>query len=430
MRKNMGYITEIKCRFCNAELTHEFIDLGYQPPSNSFLSNLNEPETTYPLKAYVCDQCFLVQVPESKKASEIFKDDYVYFSSQSPSNVSHAKEFADKMCERFGLGTESKVLEIGSNDGYLLQWFKERGCDVLGFEPADGPAEEAEKKGIKSLSFFTSTAAMSHPDNADLICGINVIAHQPDINDFVKGVRIALKPDGVAVFEFPHLMRTIEGCQFDQFYAEHFSYFSLMTVSAIFIQHGLLIFDADEIPEHGGSLRIYAGHSMNRNHWLHFDCRNKMDRINSREYGMDNLNYYSGFRYKVNKIKTDLVSFLIEQKKLGKAVVGYGAPAKASTLLNYCGIRSDLLPFVVDRSPYKVGKYLPGSHISVRDEDHLKSIKPEYVLILAWNLKEEIMKQLSYIRDWNAKFVVAIPELTVTKDEVLAMGFVMKLEVI
>ena len=404
------------CRSCGTPLVNVFVDLKHQPPSNSFLSEaqLDESETTYPLKVFVCDQCFLVQIPESKKASEIFKDDYIYFSSQSPSNVSHAKEFVDIMIERFGLDMTSKVIEIGSNDGYLLKHFEGRVFSRMGFEPSHYCATEAAKNGVPTVAtFFTSNEALglcSIGNQADFICGINVIAHQPDINDFVKGVRITLKPTGVAVFEFPHLQNLIEECQFDTIYHEHYNYFSFMSICTIFNNNGLCIFDVDEIPEHGGSLRIYAQHKER----VHPEST-KVALLLGREIldGITSMNYYQGFQYKINKIKTDLVAFLIRQKTFGKAVFGYGAAAKGNTLLNYCGIREDLLPLVVDRSPYKIGKYLPGSHIFVNDEDRIRFLKPEFILILPWNLKEEIKEQLSYVRSWGCKFVTAVPELEV-----------------
>jgi SAM-dependent methyltransferase len=400
----------MNCRACNAPLTHELVDLGHQPPSNSFLTEeqLNEPEMTYPLKVFVCDKCFLVQIPESKKASEIFKEDYVYYSSQSPSNVSHAKEFVDLMVERFN---PKNVLEIGSNDGYMLQWFKEKGCSVLGYDPARGPAEEARRKGIDTVADFFGTDGTQYLiGSIDLICGINVIAHQSDIKDFIGGVRIALKPDGVAVFEFPHLRNLINQRQFDTIYHEHYNYFSFMTICTIFNNNGLCIFDVDEIPEHGGSLRIYAQHKER----VHPESTKVAVLLGGEVLdGITSMNHYSGFQYKVNKIKTDLVAFLIRQKAFGKAVFGYGAAAKGVTLLNTCGIKSDLLPLVVDRSPYKQGRYLPGSHIMVTSEDRIKFLKPEFILILPWNLKAEIIEQLSYIREWNGKFVTAVPELEV-----------------
>jgi len=399
------------CNFCNNPLEHVFVDLYHQPASNSFLSSeqLNEPETYYPLKVFVCDKCFLVQVPEHKKATEIFQDEYIYFSSQSPSNVEHAKESINIMVERFNLNENSFVVEIGSNDGYLLQHiYKKIPC--IGIDPSKRCAEEAIRKGIITLPKFFSSELAKTIDKADLIYSINTLAHQPDINDFVKGVKIALKPDGVAVFEFPYLQNLIDKCQYDTIYLEHYSYFSFMSVCTIFNQNGLTIFDVEQIPEHGGSLRIYAQHenrvypeSVNVAILLGGEVLN----------GMNTLLHYSGFKYKIAKVKTDLVSFLIRQKKYGKAVVGYGAAAKGNTLLGYCGIRSDLLPFIVDRSPHKQGKYTPGSHIKIVDEAEIKKYKPEYILILAWNLCDEIEKQLSYARRWNVKFVVAIPELTI-----------------
>jgi len=407
----------MNCRFCGAELTHVFINLGHQPPSNSFLTNLNEPETTYPLRVFVCDQCWLVQLPEYKKATEIFKDDYVYFSSQSPANVSHAKEFADIMVERFGLWTESDVLEIGSNDGYMLQWFKEKSIPCVGFEPSRDVADVANKKGIPTYYCFFGADDLTRPflshigdtRRFNLICGINVLAHQPDINDFVEGVRIALAPKGVAVFEFPYLVNLIDKCQFDTIYHEHYSYYSLMSISTIFRKHGLEIFDVDEIPEHGGSLRIYAYHGERS---YVFDSVKSMI-ANEEKLGVDSLDYYTGFQDKVSKIKTDIVSFLIDRTQWGKTIVGYGAAAKGNTFLNYCSIRSDLVSFVVDRSPYKQGKYLPGSHIRVTNEDELKAFKPDYVLVLSWNIFDEVVEQLSYIREWGGKFIRAIDKLEV-----------------
>ena len=399
----------MNCSFCNTPLTHVFIDLNHQPPSNSFLTNLDEPEMTYPLRVFVCDQCFLVQLPEYKKATEIFNDEYIYFSSQSPANVSHAKEFADIMIERFN---PKSVLEIGSNDGYMLQWFKARGCDVLGYDPAREAVEVARSKGIETVAdFFGTDNTLYLIGSVDLICGVNVLAHQPDINDFVEGVRIALKPDGVAVFEFPHLMNLVDKCQFDTIYHEHYHYFSFMVIREIFVKHGLIIFDVEEIPEHGGSLRIYATHKDNVTHGFSSGVSHLY--FKEQQLGMKCLHYYTGFQYKVNKIKTDLVSFLIEQKRAGKLVMGYGAPAKAATLLNYCGVKSDLLPFVVDRSPHKIGKFMPGSHIPVVDEAKIRELRPEYILVLAWNLKEEIMGQLKYVREWKCKFIVPIPTIEV-----------------
>lgn len=402
------------CQFCGAPLSQVFADLGHQPPSNSFLTEeqLNLPEVSYPLKVFVCSACWLVQIPETKRASDIFNDDYVYYSSQSPANVSHAKKYVEMMCRRFGYGPGKHIFEIGSNDGYLLQWFQAAGCFVQGIDPADGPRQIAEERGIPTLhGFFDSKTASALSMKFDLICGINVLAHQPHINDFVKGMKIALAPEGIITHEFPHLMRLVEGCQFDTIYHEHYSYFSLMTVCEIFARHGLEIFDVDEIPEHGGSLRIYAQHRDTGIHKLHHHVPILLSK--EIDKGMNRLAYYQNFSQRVKKIKADLMAFLIDCAKNGRTVAGYGAPAKANTLLGYCGIKSDLLPFTVDRSPYKQNKYLPGSHIRVTDGEELKRYKPDYVIILPWNLKEEIMAQLSYIREWNGKFVVAIPRLGV-----------------
>lgn len=398
------------CRFCQSTNLHLILDLGTAPPSNSFLTaeQLEEPETYYPLRLFFCADCGLVQLPEYKKASEIFKDDYPYFSSQSPSNVSHAKEYVDMITERFH---PKSVLEIGSNDGYLLQHFSKH-ISCLGYEPSRGPAEEARKKGIDTVAdFFDMDNTMYLIGSVDLICGINVLAHQPDINDFVGAIKRALAPKGVITCEFPHLMRLIDECQFDTVYHEHYSYFSLMTICTIFQKHGLEVFDVDEIPEHGGSLRIYACHKMAR-----ADDR-RLDRVadvlrKEHELGMNGLAYYRDLQGDTDKIKRNLVSFLIFKSR-HSSIAAYGAPAKASTLLNYCGIGPDLVSFTVDRSPYKQGMYLPGSRIPVVCEDVLKEMKPDYILILPWNLKTEIMEQLAYCREWGAKFVVAIPGLEV-----------------
>ena len=418
------------CRFCGHTGLHEFVNLGHQPPSNSFLTKeqLNESETYYPLKLYVCDSCWLVQLPESKKAIEIFNDQYPYHSSQSPSNVSHAKEYVDMMCERFGyketteelLYTQKgmlnkdvhKILEIGSNDGYLLQWFKEKNIKCIGFEPSQNIAIVARSKGIVTIiDYFNSKTAKRFESGFDLICGINVLAHQPDINDFVEGLKIALKPDGVITMEFPHLMHLIDKCQFDTIYHEHYSYFSFATICTIFQKYGLEVFDVDELPEHGGSLRIYARHHRNISDYIcrDYDFRKNGLRNQEQRKGIDTLSYYQDFQSKVKKIKTDFLDFLINNR----SVAAYGAPAKGNTFLNYCGIHFDLIPFTVDRSPHKQGLYLPGSHIKVTNEDELKEMKPDYVLVLAWNLKSEIMEQLKYIREWGGKFVIAIPKLKV-----------------
>ena len=399
------------CRFCKGTKLHDFIDLGHMPPSNSFLTKeqLLEPEVYYPLKLFVCQDCWLVQIDEYKKAIEIFGDDYVYYSSYSPSWVQHAKDYVAMMCERFGYGEDSCILEIGSNDGYLLQWFNERGAVTLGIDPARGPAEAARKRGVRTDPELFSAYKATDIFRCDLICGINVLAHQPDINDFVEGLRIALKPDGIVTMEFPHLMNLVDQCQFDTIYQEHYQYFSFNTVCKIFQAHGLQIFDVAELPTHGGSLRIFAQHKDTGKYSLTWRVPELVNREIKK--GMDELSYYKGFQKKINGIKRNLVEFLISSDCW--EIAAYGAAAKGNTLLSYCGIRSDLLQFVVDRSPHKQGKYLPGSHIPVYDEDYLKKVQPDYVLILPWNLKEEIVEQLSYIREWGGRFVIPIPELEV-----------------
>ena len=407
----------MKCRFCQHKLTHEFIDLVNSPPSNSFLTKeqLNEPEVFYPLKLFVCDKCFLVQIDEYKKSGEIFNQDYAYFSSFSTSWLDHARKYVDMITARLRLDAESRVMEIASNDGYLLQYFLEKQIPCLGIEPSANTAQAAREKGIETLEgFFGADLAerlVQEGRKADLIIGNNVLAHVPDINDFVKGLKIALNRCGVITMEFPHLMRLIERNQFDTIYHEHFSYLSFLTVREIFAVHGLDLFDVEELPTHGGSLRIYARHYNSESKSI----RPSVSRLLEKESvaGMLELNYYLNFQQKADKVKYALLSFLMEQKKAEKEVVAYGAAAKGNTLLNYCGVKKDLVTFVVDRSPYKQGKFLPGSHVSVVAEKQVKMTEPDYVLILPWNIKDEIMNQLSYIRDWDGKFVVAVPRLRV-----------------
>jgi SAM-dependent methyltransferase len=421
----------MKCRFCSNESLHQFVDLGHQPPSNSFLTRdqLDEPETHYPLKVYVCEKCWLVQLPESKKATEIFSEAYPYYSSQSPANVSHAKEYVEMMRERFKYGKDSRILEIGSNDGYLLQHFLGKVKHIRGYEPSNGPAKKAWEISTKywkdhgddkdfhpsmlirtNRKFFNTITCRKH-GKFDLICGINVLAHQPDINDFVEGLRIALKPDGVVTMEFPYLMRLVAGVQFDTIYLEHYSYYSFTTIREIFRRHGLCVFDVDIIPEHGGSLRIYVQNDQGDNNFILPSVRDLLE--SEHATGITNINYYYGFQYKVDQIKLDLVSFLIDMRSENKLVAAYGSPAKGNTLLNYCGIRDDLVSFSVDKSPYKQNKFLPGSHIQVCDEEYLKKVQPDYILILPWNLRDEIVEQLSYARSWGCQFVIAIPTLGV-----------------
>ena len=409
----------MKCRFCQHELHHEFIDLVNAPPSNSFLTKdqLNEPEVFYPLKLYVCDKCFLVQIDEYKKSNEIFSHDYAYFSSFSKIWLDHAKRYVDMITDRLRLNVESHVIEIASNDGYLLQYFKEKQIPCLGIEPSANTARAAREKGIDTLEeFFGADLAerlAQEGKKADLIIGNNVLAHVPDINDFVKGLKIALNSGGVVTMEFPHLMRLVEENQFDTIYHEHFSYLSFHTVRQIFAKYGLVLFDVEELATHGGSLRIYARHDEDESKPVMPNVAELLEKEAAR--GMLTLDYYLDFQQKADKVKYALLSFLLEQKEQGKKVAAYGAAAKGNTLLNYCGVKKDLIEFVVDASPHKQGMFLPGSHIPVVKEEEITRLKPDYVIILPWNIKNEITEQLSYIREWDGKFVVAVPEIKVTK---------------
>ena len=407
----------MNCRFCKAPLEHVFIDLNNSPASNSFLSKeqLNEPEIFYPLKVYTCTKCFLVQVDEYKKSDAIFDKDYVYFSSYSKDWLAHSNAYTKKMTSRFGLNTESLVIEIASNDGYLLQYFKEKNIPVLGIEPTANTAKVAMDKGIKTIvDFFGVRLAKelaSKNMKADLLLGNNVLAHVPDIVDFVGGMKILLKENGIITMEFPHFVQLINNNQFDTIYHEHFSYLSFYTVKQIFESAGLKLFDVEELPTHGGSLRIYATHAENDNQPVSENVQLLLDKEFS--YGINKIEYYSGFTQKAFSAKVQLLDFLIEQKKQNKKVVAYGAAAKGNTLLNYCGVKNDLIDFVVDANPHKQNKFLPASHIPVVDESEIKKAKPEFVIILPWNLKSEITKQLSYIKDWGAKFVILIPEIEI-----------------
>ena len=408
----------MNCRYCKTPLVHVFIDLNNSPASNSFLSKdqLNEPEIFYPLKVFICDKCYLVQVDEYKKSDAIFSNDYVYFSSFSTSWLAHAKRYVDMMAERFGYNENSLVIELASNDGYLLQYFKERNIPVMGIEPTANTAEVAIEKGIKTVvEFFTAELADRFANDwnvkADLLLGNNVLAHVPDIVDFVLGMKLILKEDGVITMEFPHLMQLVDNNQFDTIYHEHFSYLSLYTVKQIFESQGLEIFDVDELLTHGGSIRIYAKHIEDNSKPI----SETVDLLLQKELdkGLNTLEYYNNFQQKVLKVKLDLTDFLIEQKRENKKVAAYGAAAKGNTLLNYCGIKSDLIHFVIDANPHKQNKFLPASHIPVVNEDELKINKPDYVIILPWNLRKEITEQLSYIKEWGGKFVVVIPELEI-----------------
>lgn len=410
-------IMTLNCRFCGTELKHTFVDLGMSPFSNSYVSrnDMNKMERFYPLHVWVCGECFLVQLPEAENAGEIFGTDYAYFSSYSDSWLKHAKAYVHQMIENFGISSKSHVVEIASNDGYLLQYFKEREIPVLGIEPSGNVAEAAEAIGIPTLvKFFgveTAEDLVKKGTKADLLLGNNVLAHVPDINDFVEGLRILLNAEGLITMEFPHLMQLVENNQFDTIYHEHFSYFSLVAVQRIFAKHSLTIVDVEELPTHGGSLRIYARHTSEVNG----DIGERVDNLYKREVnkGYTELGAYDTFSERVYATKRNLLEFLLNAKNKGKSVVGYGAPAKGNTLLNYCGIRTDLIDYTVDRSPHKANKLLPGTHIPIYSPEKIRETKPDYVLILPWNIKNEIMDQIGYIRDWNGQFVIPIPDVEI-----------------
>jgi hypothetical protein len=407
----------MQCRFCKHTLTHVFIDLVNSPASNSYLdaAALNEPETYYPLKVFICDKCFLVQVDEYQKSDALFNNEYAYFSSYSTTWLAHAKKYTETMIGRFGFNEASKVIEIASNDGYLLQYFKEKNVPVLGIEPTANTAQVAIGKGIETcVEFFGTSLARKLKEQgtqADLLLGNNVLAHVPDIVDFVTGMQILLKPGGVITMEFPHLMQLVDNNQFDTIYHEHFSYLSFYTVKRLFESVGLEMFDVEEIPTHGGSLRIYAKHQNDASKAVTPNVEALLQKEISR--GITDLVYYHNFQQKAMNVKLSMLAFLVEQKQKGKKVAAYGAAAKGNTLLNYCGVKHDLVDFVVDSNPHKQGKFMPASHIPIVREDHLKAERPDYVIILPWNLQDEIKKQLAYIREWGGKFVVPIPSLQI-----------------
>lgn len=409
-------ITRNKCRFCETPLLHSFVDLGMSPMANSYLKTeqLQQMEPFYPLHTYVCSNCYLVQLPEFESPEHIFSD-YAYFSSYSDSWLKHARDYTDMMIRRFCFDSQSRVIEIASNDGYLLQYFKENQVPVLGIEPAGNVAEAALAKQIPTIvKFFgTKTARELTAENrhADLLIGNNVLAHVPDLNDFVSGLKILLKPEGIITMEFPHLMRLIDENQFDTIYHEHFSYFSFITVNKVFASHGLKIFDVDELPTHGGSLRIYACHEENASRPVDGRALDLIDKEESR--GFSDMKFYSTFGEKVKETKRAILDFMIRDKRHGKSIAAYGAPAKGNTLLNYCGIRTDFIDYTVDRSPHKQGLFLPGVHIPIYGPDKINETRPDYLVILPWNLKNEIIEQMSHIRDWGGKFVVLIPEVQV-----------------
>lgn len=400
------------CRFCGGRL-HQFLDLGVSPLCESYLSaeQLGAPEAFYPLAASVCADCLLVQLPEHVPPANIFTE-YAYFSSFSDDWLAHSRRYVDEMTDRLGLGTDSHVVELGSNDGYLLQYFVGKGISVLGIDPAANVAKAAEARGVPTLVGFFGTRIANRlakeRKTADLIIGNNVLAQVSDLNDFVEGVRILLKRGGTATFEFPHIAETLNGVQFDQFYHEHYSYFSAISVEKIAAAHGLQLFDVERLQTHGGSLRIYLRHAEGAGRPMP-----AVDELlaTERDWGLHQVAAYNAFGERVARTKRKLLSFLIEARSSGASVVGYGAPGKGNTLLNYCGIRTDFLDYTVDRNPYKQGKYLPGTRIPIHPPEKIAETKPEFVLILPWNLKDEITKQLAYVRSWGGQLVVPIPEV-------------------
>lgn len=405
------------CRFCGAAELKLVVDLGMSPLCENFLAcdQLQEMEPFYPLRALFCENCCLVQVEEYVGGREIFCGQYAYFSSFSDTWLQHASDYCEQMIERLGLDAGSQVVELASNDGYLLRNFVQRGVPCLGIEPAENVAAAASRQGVPTLVeyFGTDLARQLKAEGreADLLVANNVLAHVPDLNDFVAGMKLLLKPQGVLTVEFPHVMRLIENNQFDTIYQEHYCYFSLLAVERVLAAHGLTVFDVAELPTHGGSLRIFARHAE----LAELPVTQAVHVLRSREValGYDRLETYRHFAARVEETKRALLAFLIDAKRAGKRVAAYGAPGKGNTLLNYCGIRTDFLDYVVDRNPYKHGRFLPGTHIPVYAPDKISETKPDYVLILPWNLQDEIVRQLSYVRSWGAKFVVPIPQLNV-----------------
>jgi hypothetical protein len=406
----------MKCRFCDTPLKHSFADLGLSPLANSYLteSQLGQSELFYPLHAFVCSKCFLVQIAEFESPDNIFSD-YAYFSSYSDTWLAHAKQYAEEMIDRFGLNSKSRVVEIASNDGYLLQYFVEKQIPVLGVEPARNVAKVAQEKGIptvvKFFGYETATELAADGKYADLVNGINVLAQVPDLHDFAKGFKIILKSRGVVTLEFPHLMRLVEENQWDTIYHEHFSYFSLYSVREIFAKHDLRVFDVEELDTFGGSIRVFLCHAKDDSKSVGDRVPDLLDR--ERKNGMNDINYYLQFNKKVKQTKRDILAFFAKVKAEGKTVVGYGAPAKGNTLLNYCGIGRDLIGYTVDRSPHKQDHFLPGTHIPIYHPDKITETQPDYLIIMPWNIKEEIMEQMSHIRDWGGRFVTFIPKVVV-----------------
>ena len=407
----------MKCRYCGSVIDLTLVDLGSSPPSNAYLTKqtLHKPELWFPLRVMVCEQCWLVQTEDFADAHKLFNAEYAYFSSFSSGWLEHSKLYIADMVGRFGLNKNSHVVEIGANDGYLLQFVKARNIPCTGVEPTSSTAANAKAKGLAIVENFLSVSLakelVSQGKQADLIIANNVLAHVPDINDFVTSFTILLKKEGVATFEFPHLPKLIKEKQFDTIYHEHFSYLSLSAVNRIFLANGLNVFDVEEYPTHGGSLRVFAQRNDTAPHPQNIRVK-KLLELES-QAGVNTANYYLGFQAIANQVRDDFITFLLDIKRQGKTVVAYGAAAKGNTLLNYSGIRPDLIPYVVDRNPSKQGKYLPGSRIPITTENRIKEEKPDYILILPWNIKDEVISQLAYVRKWGGKFVTAVPELEI-----------------
>ena len=404
------------CRFCGAGLQRTFVDLGMSPLCETYpsVAELNHGEVYYPLHVYVCEKCWLVQLEEYESAESIFSD-YPYFASYSDSWLKHCENYCQTVGARFGLSNESFVVEVASNDGYLLQYFVRKGIPVLGIEPAANVAKAAIEKGVTTLVRFFGTqvakALAAEERTADLVIGNNVLAQVPNLNDFVEGLKILLKPEGVITLEFPHLLRLIELNEFDTIYHEHFSYFSLISTIKIMEAHGLRVFDVEQLKSHGGSLRVFACLSSSKTH----NIEPNVEKVISDEVAakLDSIEGYATFAQQVKETKLEFVDFLLTAAKQGKKVAGYGAPGKSATLLHYCGVGKDLIEYTVDRSPYKQGRYLPGTRIPIHQPDRIRETKPDYVVILPWNLKDEVMRQLQFIREWGGRFVVPIPRVEV-----------------
>jgi len=404
------------CRFCNSPLRHSFADLGMSPLANSFLnqSQLKREESLYPLHVFICEKCLLVQLEEFETPDKIFSD-YAYFSSYSETWLKHAEDYVEMMISRFKINQKSHVVEVASNDGYLLQFFKKKSIPVLGIEPAANVAEVAINKGIPTITKFfgenTARELSQSGKQTDLLIGNNVLAHVPNLNDFVSGLRTLLKPRGIITLEFPHLLQLIKHNQFDTIYHEHFSYFSLIVVQKIFSFHKLTVFDVEELPTHGGSLRVFIKHEDEKP-----QISNNVHEIIEKEkkFGLDNIVIYTSFQKKIEEIKKNIRTFFVSAKKEKKTMIGFGAPAKGNTLLNFCKIGTEFLDYVVDNSPHKQGLYLPGTHIPITNPQKIHETKPDYVIILPWNLKDEIIDQISFIREWGGKHVTLIPEVKIS----------------